>query len=359
MYRKSTRFNALWRGGFALLGVLFLLAGWAAQPARAFDDDYKETINGAKLHFRVRGSDKANPYLVILHGGPGFSAHMFLPWGASLEKALNVVYLDQRESGESGRTTFAGPTPTKDELKNITVANMVKDIEGVRQFLKVEKWHVLGHSWGGMLGIEYVTAHPDHVRTYIHMDGLLSTPMMVTAILDNAEAKFTEQAKSDDLSKKTQAQKRLKQVSYLRALPATDINRLGLAFQLALGPAGLYVARPAEYAAYSGKIREQITRYKTPFNALFSDTPGSALAMNDGYLTRDVTPLLPKVTVPTLIINGKQDGVITPQTAEIAHQGIKGSQLLILDDCGHFPFAEQSEKTTAAILNFITGQRAK
>ena len=359
MYRKSIRFHALWRGVFMLLGALFLIVGWAAQKAWAFDDDYKETINGTKLHFRVRGADKTNPYLVILHGGPGFSAHMFLPWGASLEKAVNVVYLDQRESGESERTTFAGPTPTKDELKGITVANMVKDIEGVRQFLKVEKWHVLGHSWGGMLGIEYVTAHPDQVLTYIHMDGSLSTPMMVTAILDNAETKFTEMGKSDDANKKTQAQNRLKQVSYLRALPAADINRLGLAFQLALGPAGLYVARPAENAAYNGKIREQLTQYKTPFNALYSDTPGKALALYDGYLTRDVTSLLPNVTVPTLIINGKQDGVITPQSAEIAHKGIKGSQLVILEDCGHFPFAEQPEKATTAILNFIMGQAKK
>jgi pimeloyl-ACP methyl ester carboxylesterase len=85
--------------------LIFCLLLLTALPAFAFDEDHHEVINGAMLHFRVRGTDKAHPYLVLLHGGPGFSAHMFYPWGASLEKTLNVVYLDQRGSGESARLT--------------------------------------------------------------------------------------------------------------------------------------------------------------------------------------------------------------------------------------------------------------
>ena len=86
---------------------------------------------------------------------------MFYPWGPSLEKTLNVVYLDQRGSGESARLPVANVmAPKPAEIKGYTIANLVADIEGVRQILKVDKWYVLGHSWGGMLGLEYVTAHP-------------------------------------------------------------------------------------------------------------------------------------------------------------------------------------------------------
>ena len=332
-----------------LCGLLLL----AALPAFAFDEDHHEMVNGAMLHFRVRGTDKAHPYLVILHGGPGFSAHMFYPWGASLEKTVNVVYLDQRGSGESARLSVANVlAPTPAEVKGYTVASLVADIEGVRQSLKVDKWYVLGHSWGGMLGLEYVTAHPDHVLGYIHMDGLVSVPQMQDAVLDSAAKKFAAAKPKDDAD--------LAQVRQLRALPPDSPFRLFGALGLAMGPAGLYFAgdQTAGFAAAYGQIGAALTPYHLPPAALApASEPGAALIVNDHYLTRDDTSLLAKVTVPTLIINGKQDGVIPPAAAEAAHAAIKGSQLVELDDCGHFPFFEQPEKTAAAVLAFVGGRR--
>ena len=330
--------------------VFCLLLLLAALPAFAFDEDHHETINGAMLHFRVRGTDKAHPYLVILHGGPGFSAHMFYPWGASLEKTLNVVYLDQRGSGESARLSVANVmAPTPAEVKGYTVANLVADIEGVRQSLKVDKWYVLGHSWGGMLGLEYVTAHPGHVIGYIHMDGLVSVPQMQDAVLDNAAKKFAAAKPKDDAG--------LAQVKQLRALPTDNPIRLFGALGLAMGPAGLYFAgdQAAGFAAGFGQIGAAVAPYHlSPAALALASEPGAALIVNDHYLTRDDTPLLAKVTVPTLIINGKQDGVIPPSAAEAAHTAIKGSQLVELDDCGHFPFFEQPVTTTALVLTFVT-----
>lgn len=333
-----------------LCGLLLL----AALPAFAFDEDHHEVINGAMLHFRVRGMDRAHPYLVILHGGPGFSAHMFYAWAPSLEKTLNVVYLDQRGSGESARLTVANVmAPTPAETRGYTVANLVGDIEGVRQFLKVDKWYVLGHSWGGMLGLEYVTAHPDHVLGYIHMDGLVSVPQMQNSVLDNAAKKFAAATLRDDAD--------LAQVTQLRALPPDSPFRLFGALSLAMGPAGLYFAgdQKAGFAASYAQIGAAIRPYHlSPAALLPASEPGAALIVSDHFLTRDDTPLLAKVTVPTLILNGKQDGVIPPSAAEGAHKAIKGSQLVELDHCGHFPFFEQPEKTTAAILAFTTPKKA-
>ena len=234
-----------------------------ALPAFAFDEDHNEVINGAKLHFRVRGSDKAHPYLVILHGGPGFSAHMFYPWGASLEKTVNVVYLDQRGSGESARLSVANPmAPAPAEIKGYTVANLVGDIEGVRKALGVKKWYVLGHSWGGMLGLEYVTAHPDHVLGYVHMDGLVSVPRMENAVLDGAARKFAAAHPKDDDG--------LAQVKQLRALPPDNPFRFGGALGLAVGPAGLYFAgdQRAGFAAGYAQIGAAVRPYSLPPAAL-------------------------------------------------------------------------------------------
>jgi len=335
----------------ALCGLLL----FAALPAFAFDEDHHEVINGAMLHFRVRGADKANPYLVILHGGPGFSSHMFYSWGPSLEKSLNVVYLDQRGCGESARLSVANVMdPKPSEIKGYTFSTLAADIEGVRQFLKVGKWYVLGHSYGGMLGLEYVAAHPDHVLGYIHMDGLVSVPQMQNAILDNAAKKFAATTPKDTADLAAAAQ--------LRALPPDNPARMFGAFGLAMGPAGLYFAgdQKAQFAAFYGQLGTAIKPYGIPYTALMpANEPAVALIANDHFLTRDDTPLLGKISVPTLIINGKQDGVITPQSAEAAHAAIKGSQLAELDNCGHFPFFEQPEKTTSAIVGFISPDKAE
>lgn len=330
-----------------LCGLLF-----ATVPVFAFDEDHHEVINGTMLHFRVRGADKANPYLVILHGGPGFSAHMFYGWGPSLEKSMNVVYLDQRGCGESARLSVANPMdPQPSEIKGYTFSTLVADIEGVRQSLKVDKWYVLGHSFGGMLGLEYAAAHPDHVRGLIDMDGLVSVPQMQSAILANAAKKFA--AAKDDADLGT--------VQQLQALPPDNPARMFGAFGLAMGPAGLYFTgdQKAAFIAFYGQIGQAIKPYSiAPATLMPASEPGAALIANDHFLTRDDTPLLAKITVPTLIVNGKEDGVITPQSTEATHAAIKNSQLALLDHCGHFPFFEQPEKTTAAILRFVQAHAA-
>ncbi len=78
-----------------------------------------------------------------------------------------------------------------------------------------------------------------------------------------------------------------------------------------------------------------------------------ALAQNDAYATRDTRPLFPKITVPTLVLSGNQDGVIPPEHARMAAKGIRGARLELLDRCGHFPFVEQPVKTTQAILKLV------
>jgi pimeloyl-ACP methyl ester carboxylesterase len=62
---------------------------------------------------------------------------------------------------------------------------------------------------------------------------------------------------------------------------------------------------------------------------------------------------LSKIAAPTLIINGKQDKIITPVSAQITKSAIKNSRLVLLDGCGHFPFAEQPQQSASAILSFV------
>ena len=205
--------------------------------------------------------------------------------------------------------------------------------------------------------LEYVSAHPDHVLGYVHMDGLISLPMTQNAILDGTEAKFkADAAYEEDLSEQERAENILKAVRQLRALPPSSPKRFIRALGLAMGPADLYFARDPQtgWAGLNGKAAEATRPYGVPFTALLPAwEPLAAMIQNEHYLTRDDRPLFARITVPTLVLNGKQDGLTTPEGAELVQSGIKGARLILLDACGHFPFAEQPEKTTDAVREFV------
>ncbi len=309
------------------------------------EKNYFEKLNGTKLHFLVRGENPKNPYLLILHGGPGFSAHMFYPWGKSLEKKLNVVYLDQRGCGESERLTV-------ETQKTFTVKNLLTDIEAVREFLKIKNWYVLGHSWGGMLGLEYAVAFSDKLLGLIDMDGLLSQPMSQDAIFAAASEWVKKDLETTDRARIERGKRLEPYLTIGPKLPAGP-QRMMSAMQFAMSLPELYYANLANRDAYQKKIEAEITKQKISPTVLYANEPAFALVQNDGYATRTAEPLLSRIKTRTLVVHGKNDGIIPVAHAQKVSQGIRGAKLILLDNCGHFPFAEQPEKTTQAILKFV------
>ncbi len=307
--------------------------------------NYFEQLNGTKLHLLVRGENLKNPYLLILHGGPGFSAHMFYPWGKSLEKKLNVVYLDQRGCGESERLT-------PETQKTFTVKNLLTDIEAVREFLKIKNWYVLGHSWGGMLGLEYAVAFSDKLLGLIDMDGLLSQPMSQDAIFAAASEWVKKDLRTTDRARIERGKRLEPYLTIGPKLPGGP-QRMMSAMQFAMSLPELYYADLANRDAYQKKIEAEITKQKISPTVLYANEPAFALVQNDSYATRTAEPLLSKIKTRTLVVHGKNDGIIPVAHAQKVSQGIRGAKITLLDNCGHFPFAEQPEKTTQAILKFV------
>lgn len=107
-----------------------------------------------ELYFEQCGNPNGDP-VVFLHGGPGggispINRRYFDP------KHYRIVLFDQRGSGQS--------TPHA-ELKENTTWDLVADIEKIRTYLKIEKWHVFGGSWGSTLSLAYAETHPERVKS--------------------------------------------------------------------------------------------------------------------------------------------------------------------------------------------------
>jgi len=124
-------------------------------------------VGGIKQWISVRGRDRHNPILLVIHGGPG-SVEMPLSWTyqAGWEDYFTVVQWDQRGAGK----TYAANDP-ESVRPTLTIERMVLDAGEVVQHLQKrynkKKVFVLGHSWGSVIGLSLAQRHPDWLYAYV------------------------------------------------------------------------------------------------------------------------------------------------------------------------------------------------
>ncbi len=138
----------------------------------AADDRIEIKVDGYKIVAYSFG--KGAETVFCLNGGPGLpcdylrEAHSCL-----IDEGYRVVAFDQLGTGASDR-------PTDDRLWTIT--RYVAETETVRQTLKLGRVHLLGHSWGGWLGIEYALTHPEALKTVILEDTVADIPHLIVEL---------------------------------------------------------------------------------------------------------------------------------------------------------------------------------
>lgn len=157
----------------AVVGGLAFRAYCQNQNAKALKIDTPDgiteemfvKIGGIDQWIQIRGENRNNPVILVLHGGPGFSYVPFTPVFRSWEKDFTVVQWDQRGSGK----TFG--KNGKEGSGSMTIDRMSQDgieaAEFVRKRLNKEKIILFAHSWGTILGIPMITKRPDLFSAYV------------------------------------------------------------------------------------------------------------------------------------------------------------------------------------------------
>jgi pimeloyl-ACP methyl ester carboxylesterase len=133
---------------------------YAVTGSNHIDESAYIKIGGIDQWVTIRGQDRNNPVLLILHGGPGDVTN---PWGYAYfyewEKYFTVVQWDQRGAGRTLEKSGESIAPT------ITIDRMAQDgievSEYLREHLNQEKIALVGHSWGSLLGLLMAKARPD------------------------------------------------------------------------------------------------------------------------------------------------------------------------------------------------------
>jgi pimeloyl-ACP methyl ester carboxylesterase len=141
-------------------------AQYAITSLKGIDEGAFVTIGGIDQWITIRGQDRDNPVLLILHGGPGdvtnpWTFAMFAPW----EDHFTVVQWDERGAGKTfGRNgTQIGPTMTIDRMAQ----DGIELADYLRHHLNKHKIIVVAHSFGSIIGLKMVRARPDLFSAYV------------------------------------------------------------------------------------------------------------------------------------------------------------------------------------------------
>ncbi|KCZ91905.1 alpha/beta fold family hydrolase [Hyphomonas hirschiana VP5] len=130
------------------------------------EESFAAPIGGVDQWLSIRGKDRDNPVILIVHGGPG-SAELAIGWTfqRGWEDYFTVVQWDQRGAGKTYSLTDPDaviPTLSVDRMK----ADVIEVAELVRQRLGKEKVILLGHSWGTIIGLQAAVERPDLFAAY-------------------------------------------------------------------------------------------------------------------------------------------------------------------------------------------------
>lgn len=149
-------------GGLAVAAPTF--ARSAAYPAP--ERELMVPVRGGQIYVRTNGPlNGPHPPLLVAHGGPGVTHGSYLELLPLINERGLILY-DQLDSGRSDRPN---------DPVNWTVDRFVDELEPIRAALGVSRWHVMGHSWGGTIALEYGARRPDALAGLCLASPLIST----------------------------------------------------------------------------------------------------------------------------------------------------------------------------------------
>jgi proline iminopeptidase len=286
--------------------------------------------HGALIYYQVIG--RGAP-LMIVHGGPGASHDYFLPYLLPLMRTNKLVFIDERGSGKSSK--LADP-------KQYTIANMVEDLEAVRQALGLGKISLLGHSFGGALAQAYALKYQKNLSHLI-----LASTFASTRELNEALARMKA-----DMDPKDRAR--------INALEAAGLFNKGEIWEH-----GRYSEEYAKLAWGKGYFPYVYFNNPDPTYDPLSGNTSTAwdvyremwgsdgeFVVNGNLKEVEYVDRLHEIKVPTLIIVGEHDESDPKMSIEM-HEKIAGSELVILPKSGHMTFVDQNEMFLKTVRDFV------
>lgn len=257
--------------------------------------------------------------VVFLHAGPGsgceFDSRCFFN-----PAKYRIILFDQRGSGRS--------TP-HGELHNNTTADLVSDMEKVRDFLGVEKWVLFGGGFGSTLGLSYAQANPDRVLGLVLRGVFLGTEEEIRWVYQDGTSRFFPDHWEDFTTPVPAAERDDMVAAYARKMHGTDeLARMGAAKAWSSWTGHCATIQPNQ---------RLIKYYADSHRALARCRIGTHYFANqcfleDGQLLSNMSLIQ---HLPAIVVHGRFDMVCPLESAFALYRAWPGSQLFIIRDAGH------------------------
>lgn len=255
--------------------------------------------------------------LLLMHGGPGMDHTSLLPLLPCADR-FTLIYLDHRCNGRSDGIP----------VSSMTWDNLTADAEAIRKRLGFEKWAVLGHSFGGMVTLEYALRYPDSLSHLLLMDTCGDTRW----VRENAPELLAKRGYSPAA---VEAARRF----FNGQLASDEVFRVAMKFARA------YYYRSSRLAL----IREVPAGFKVKMQP-------EAQIFGFGKLLAGWTVMerLTEIETPTLVLAGRDDFQFPPEHQAILADRLPNAELALIERAGHNAPMEQPEEVMAIMRRFIT-----
>ena len=260
-----------------------------------------------------------------LNGGPGLPCDYLREAHSCLaDDGYRVVAFDQLGTGASDR-------PQDPSLW--TIGRYVEETETVRKALGLGKVHLLGHSWGGWLAIDYALTYPQNLKTLILENTVADMPHLISELERLRSALGSETV---GMMQKHEAQGTLDHPEYMAAITILNYR---------------HVCRLADWPA---PVQRSLDDWNMgPYGTM----QGPNEFLYTGNL-KDWNRLadLPKIDVPTLVTVGENDE-LTPACALRMKLALPDAELKVFANASHMPFYEQPQSYYPVLLDFLSRRR--
>ncbi|MFI5710718.1 alpha/beta fold hydrolase [Kribbella sp. NPDC051620] len=283
-------------------------------------------IRGTNLYVDQRGPSNA-PALLFLHGGPGSGTYDFLSFqGDALSRSLRLIAVDQRGVQHSD--------PLEGE---VTEHDLVADFEAVREALGIDRWSILGHSFGGRPALRYAVQHPAIVERVIFENPAWDMDPVTRNLVEAALPLLRELGQDQGVAELLEASGPMTVQHWQQRISA--MHRLGdRRMEIYLGPDSKDLKLPGD--ELPDEIQSRAGRF------------AESIIQSPGFL-ESLLPLLSQVPQPALLIKGGYDPVTSPTEITRFQQDVRNGCYSYFEAAGHFVHAEAADAYTALVTSYV------
>lgn len=281
-------------------------------------------VGNAELYVEEEG--KGAP-LVLINGGPGGTHHYFHPWFSQAKKYARVIYYDQRGCGLSDY---------KPGEEGYSVHQAVEDLDAIRKALNIDKWVLLGYSYGGFLAQFYTVNYPENVSGLILLGAATGMPA------DTGTSRQRQFLSEEEQARLREIRKQLMQMSMEKKLPREQFMQLLLYNNFLNGD-----WKRQHFYKPSPERLSMIALYEWVQDVKFNNI------MSRSMEAIDLTGAFEGNPIPTLILEGKWDLTWGEKKPEILKANHPNARLIMFENAGHGIYDEELDKFFAELKDFI------